>query len=203
MAELWDIYDKNRNKTGKTIERGQPMAQDEYHLVVHIWVRNSRGEWLISRRTPNKPFAGMWECTGGSVLSGEDSKTAALREVKEELGVELNPENGRLLYGIRRQFPNFPDFSDVWVFSCDCPIESVVLQEGETCGAKWATSEQIKEMIDRGEFIGRDLFPYIDGLFDRYDRRIPIDYEQSAGSDRIDTKTVWRANAAHDPEDAG
>jgi len=179
MAELWDIYDKDRNKTGKTIERGQPMTQDEYHIVVHVWVRNSRGEWLISKRTPNKPLGGMWECTGGSVLSGEDSETASLREVKEELGIELDSENGRLFLSFTRQFRNFPDFSDIWVYHCDCPIESVVLQEGETCGAKWATSGQIKEMIERGEFVGRDFVPYIDELFEKYDRKIPVDYNNS------------------------
>ncbi|HOP12199.1 MAG TPA: NUDIX domain-containing protein [Oscillospiraceae bacterium] len=177
MAELWDIYDKGRNKTGKTLERGQLMRQDEYHLVVHVWVRNSRGEWLISKRTPNKPFAGMWECTGGSALSGEDSITAAVREAREELGIELNPDNGRLFRSVRRQFHNFPDFSDVWVFSCDCSIESVIFQEGETCDAKWSTSREINEMIERGEFIGRDLFPYIDDLFQKYDRKIPVDYD--------------------------
>lgn len=177
MAELWDIYDKDRNKTGKTVERGQPMRQGEYHLVVHVWIRNSNGEWLISKRAPNKPLGGMWECTGGSALSGEDSKTAALREVQEELGVVLNPDNGRLFRSFMRQFHNFPDFSDIWVFEYDCPIESVVLQEDETCGAQWATSEQIIEMIRRGEFIGQEFVPYIDELFEKYGRRIPVDYD--------------------------
>jgi predicted N-acetyltransferase YhbS len=40
--ELWDVYDKNRNKTGKIVERGKPMSQDEYHLVVEIWIKNSK-----------------------------------------------------------------------------------------------------------------------------------------------------------------
>ena len=102
MAELWDIYDKNRIKTGRTIERGQPMTENEYHIVVQVWIRNSNGQWLISRRSPGKSMPLKWEPTGGSVLAGEDSLTGALREVREELGVVLKPDTGRLLYSFRR-----------------------------------------------------------------------------------------------------
>ena len=41
--EYWDIYDRSGNKTGRTVERGMPMAQDEYHLVVHVWVVTPNG----------------------------------------------------------------------------------------------------------------------------------------------------------------
>ena len=37
MSEFWDIYDKNRKPTGRTVERGKPMRQDEYHIVVNVW----------------------------------------------------------------------------------------------------------------------------------------------------------------------
>ena len=50
MPELWDIYDKNRNITGKTIARGELMAEDEYHLVVQVWIKNDENKWLISKR---------------------------------------------------------------------------------------------------------------------------------------------------------
>lgn len=165
-AELWDIYDINRRKTGRTVERGKPMAQDEYHIVVNVWIKNSDGKWLISKRSPNKHFPNMWESTGGSALAGEDSLTAALREAKEELGIELCPENGYLFKTAIRQYRNFPDFLDIWVFNQDFPIESVVLQAGETCGAKWASSEEILEMEKNGEFIPMNVYPYLKELFE-------------------------------------
>ncbi len=93
MEEIWDIYDENRNLTGKTIKRAEyinKIKENEYHLVVHIWIKNDNNEWLISKRTPNKHFPLLWECTGGSALAGEESLTAALREVKEELGITLD-----------------------------------------------------------------------------------------------------------------
>lgn len=165
-TELWDIYDINRNKTGKTVERGKPMSQNEYHIVVNVWIKNSDGKWLISKRSPNKHYGNLWECCGGSAVSGEDSLTAAIREAEEELGIELKAENGHLFTSAVRQYRTFPDFLDVWVFNQDIDINTVVLQEGETCDARWATSEEILFMESNGEFIPLTVFPYLEKLFE-------------------------------------
>lgn len=163
--ELWDIYDNNRIKSGRIIERGRNMRQDEYHIVVHVWVKNSNSEYLITKRTPNKSYPNMWECTGGSVLVGEDSYTAALREAKEEMGVDLSKCNGRMILSYTRQHYDFPDFCDVWLFYSDISIEDVTYQEGETCDAIWANENTINKMIEDREFIGKDVFPYLDIVF--------------------------------------
>lgn len=98
-AEIWDLYDENRELLGKDHVRGEQLPIDGYHLVVHVWIRNSKGEYLISQRSANRPtFPLMWECVGGSVVKGEDSLLGAIREAKEEVGVDLNPENGQVLF---------------------------------------------------------------------------------------------------------
>ena len=72
-AEIWDLYDENRELLGKDHVRGEQLPIDGYHLVVHVWIRNSKGEYLISQRSANRPtFPLMWECVGGSVVKGED-----------------------------------------------------------------------------------------------------------------------------------
>lgn len=165
------MLDKNRNRTGRTVERGQPMAQDEYHLVVHVWVVTPKGEFLISRRTPNKTFPGMWESSGGSAVAGEDSLTAAIRETREELGISLVPSNGMVFRSYRRQKYNCPDFLDVWLFVQDVSLDNVTYQPGETDGAMLATQAQLEDMIKQGRFIGRDIYPYLDELFADVARR--------------------------------
>ncbi len=162
-VELWDILDENRQKTGKTVVRGEHMKQDEYHLVVHVWILNSKGEFLISKRTPNKTYPNMWETTGGSAIMGDDSLKAALREVKEELGLELSPTYGECLFSYRRQHHYFPDFVDIWLFKEDIDINDIVYQPEEVCDAMWATPKQIISMIQEGEFV--DTFFYLDKLF--------------------------------------
>lgn len=57
-------------------------SQREYHLVISAWIVNSKGQYLLSQRHPNKIYPFFWECTGGSVLASEDSLHGALREVK-------------------------------------------------------------------------------------------------------------------------
>lgn len=162
MKEIWDLYDENRNLIGKTIKRAEYSAkilENEYHLVVHIWIKNDKDEWLISKRTPNKFCPLLWECTGGSALAGEDSLTAALREVKEELGITLDKSKGRLYKMIQRTV--YQDFCDVWLFEHNCSIDDIVLQPEETCDAMWASSEKIQELINSNEFIPLDNMKYV------------------------------------------
>lgn len=152
--EIWDIYDQDRKLTGRTQRRGDSLALGDYHLVVHVWMRNSKGEFLISQRAATKGYPLMWECTGGSALSGDDSITAAMREVEEELGLVVSPNNGVCL--LTQMGDN--DFCDVWLFNQDFCIKEVVLQENETIDAKWASLAEIKQMMSEGEFIAFDYF---------------------------------------------
>lgn len=165
MAEYWDVYDASGEQTGQVVRSGDPIPKGAYHLAVAVWVRDSQGRWLISKRSPETSNAGIWQCTEGGVVAGEDSLTGALREVQEELGVSLEPENGVLWH--KYVWPHADGTSMVWyhtwVFEKDVPIEEIVLQEGETCDAMWATAEQIREMVRRKEFIPYD---YLERLFE-------------------------------------
>ena len=91
MIEYWDIYDENRNKTGRIYRRGDEMQSGDYHLVIHVCIFNSKNELLIQRRHPDKiGWPGIWDISAaGSALQDEDSRMAAIREVKEELGIEI------------------------------------------------------------------------------------------------------------------
>jgi 8-oxo-dGTP pyrophosphatase MutT (NUDIX family)/GNAT superfamily N-acetyltransferase len=169
-GEIWDIYDSERNKTGRYAERGRDMANGDYHIVVNIWKRNGKGEWLIDRRSPGKDgWPGMWETTGGSAVAGEDSLTSALRETQEELGIALDPQAGTLFRSIAQESADGHTwFQDVWVFRCECDIKDVTFQESETCEAMWATTDKIREMMAAGEFIG-EWYSYFDEMVREFD----------------------------------
>lgn len=149
MLELWDLYNAHREKIGVSLPRGAPIPLGCYHLVVSIWIRNLKGQYLISQRHPCKPYPLFWECTGGSALTGEDSLQAAIREVKEELGFVLDKSGGSLIYQERRE--NTQDFYDVWMFKCDFDIDRCILQEGEVISVQWASKKQILELQDSGK----------------------------------------------------
>ena len=97
MAEYWDIYDENRNKTGALHRRGDPFGPGERHLGVEIWTLDEQGRVLLTRRDLRKRFGGLWECPGGSALAGEDSRTAVRRELREETGLDLGGAEPELL----------------------------------------------------------------------------------------------------------
>ncbi len=153
MIEYWDVYDENRKLVGKLHERGKPLAKGEYHLVVHIWVRNKKGEFLITQRSADKkPFPGCWECTGGSALAGENSLTAALRETKEETGLDHRNAKKSCVISYRRG----DWFGDVWLFEAEFSIDNVILQENETIDKCFADKETILRMKKEGKFCNYD-----------------------------------------------
>lgn len=145
--ERWDLLDADGKAIGRTHPRGDPMPDGLYHLVVHVWLRNGKGAYLLSRRHPDKAIDPLlWECTGGSVLAGEDSATGALREVKEELGIALTAAHGKRLQHIRRN----EDLVDVWLFPSDVKLSDLTLQPDEVIDARWATYEEIGKMEAEG-----------------------------------------------------
>ena len=167
MVELWDILDENGNATGRLHERGKPMSNGEYHLEVNVWIENDNGEYLISQRSKNKTFPNMWECTGGSAVAGDDSLTTALKEVKEELGIILEPLNGRLIH---HRLPcdtvGCHGLIDVWLFRQNVDISTITLDPDEVSNAMWESRDEINRMIDEGTFITKGHFACIDELME-------------------------------------
>ena len=94
----------------------------------------------------------MWECTGGSVLHGETSLEAIVREIKEELGININVRTAKFVGSTLRYYPNCSDRLDVWHFEDDTPIENVVIQKEEVCDAKWASKDEIIMLYNEKKF---------------------------------------------------
>ena len=156
-AEIWDLYNENKELLGKDHVRGEQLPIDGYHLVVHVWIRNSKGQYLISQRSANRPtFPLVWECVDGSVVKGEDSLQGALREVKEEVGVDLLPEKGQvILSDIKKiEFGKVVNkIVDVWLFEYDGEVDLSNATTDEVAQVAWMNREQIKELFDANMFV--------------------------------------------------
>lgn len=155
--ELWDLYNENRERIGKDHIRGNDLPDGCFHLVVHVWIRNNKGEYLISQRSAGRPtFPLMWECVGGSVLKGEDSLTGALREVQEEVGLTLSPNCGKLVRSVVRKHENnvrFNDILDVWLFEYNGSVDLEKATTNEVAQVKWMTKPQIKRLFSSGKLV--------------------------------------------------
>lgn len=151
--EQWDLYTKDRTPTGETHLRGVPLPEGRYHLVVHIWIQNSAGQFLVSQRAASRPtFPLMWECVGGSVVKGEDSLKGALREVKEEVGLSLPPETGRLVHSEVRE-EGFHDILDVWLFPYDGPVALENATTDEVAQCRWLDKSGVQALYDSGKLV--------------------------------------------------
>lgn len=157
MVEIWDLYNENRELTGKTHERGPEVPQGYFHLVVHVWIRNSKGEYLISQRSADRPtFPLMWECVGGSALKGEDSLTAALRETQEEVGIKLSAKDGRIAYSVvGRVIDNVKstDIVDAWLFEYDGEVDLNEATTKEVTQVEWMSRERINVLYNEGKLV--------------------------------------------------
>lgn len=155
--ELWDLYDANRERTGKTHIRGNQFPKGFFYLGVHVWIRNSKGEYLISQRSADRPtFPLMWECVGGAAIAGEDSLTAALRETKEEVGIDLCANSGKLAYSAVGRVVNgvrVDEILDAWVFEYDGVVDLSKATTAEVAQSKWMTCSEIRFLFEQKKLL--------------------------------------------------
>lgn len=145
MTEYNDIYDENRNLTGRIHLRGTAWQKGEYGLVVCVWVYDGKGNLLLTRRAKEKSFAGTWENSGGAAKAGETSLQAIVRELREETGIAAEPEAFELLCSDRDKTA----FYDFYCLKKQIPLEEIVLQPGETDAVRWATFPQVHALIEQ------------------------------------------------------
>ena len=158
--EFWDIYDKDKKPTGRTMKRNDwTLKDDEYHLTVLGVIRRSDGKFLITKRVMTKAWApGWWEVSGGAAQAGEASYDAVLREVKEETGLDVKDAEGGYMFTYKRENPGEGDnyFVDVYRFTLDIDDSDVNFQEAEIDGYMFASIDEIKVFAQEGIFLHYD-----------------------------------------------
>ena len=145
--EFNDVYDENRNPTGRVHRRGTPWRPGEYGLVVCVWVYDGRGKILLTRRAKGKSFAGTWEKSGGAAQAGETSRQAIARELFEETGIRAEESEFELLDSTREK----NTFYDFYCLKRQVSLEEIVLLPGETDAVQWASYGKIHWMIRTGK----------------------------------------------------
>lgn len=145
--EFWDVLDKDGNSKGYTHERGKPVTEGDYHLVVGIIVTTPDKRVLLTLRHPDKPSGNTWEITGGSAVAGEDSVTAAQRELYEETGISVPKESLKFC----RKYIGAHTIYHLYHTEANITEADIVLQEGETVGARFVTAEEFERLTEEGK----------------------------------------------------
>lgn len=149
--ERMDLYDAQRRPLGRTAERGEKLPEGIYHLMAHILVFHPDGRILIQRRQPFKKYwSGLWDITtGGGALAGEDTARAAMREAREELGLEVELTGRRPAFTINQG----RTFDDYFLVEQAVDLSSLRLQPSEVAEVAWATAEEILQVIQEKRFV--------------------------------------------------
>ena len=145
MRELRDLYDKNSNKTNKTYRKGDPIPEGYYPMVVMVVIRNSKGEFLMQKRSLSK--GGDWGVTGGHPKSGETPIEGIITEVKEELGLDFSKEKFI-------EYDSGCDGTDcykMYYVTKDINIKDISIQEEELSEVRWFTLKELQEMVKKKE----------------------------------------------------
>ena len=163
--EYWDVLTPGRTPTGKRMRRGEPIPDGAAHIVMLGWVVRPDRRFLISRRSAEKTNPFLWETTGGAKQAGEDSLSAIIRELREELGVDVSRCRPVFL-GSRERRKGL--FFDCWLFFKDVPLADVRFQPGETVDARWVDDNTFSRMIEAGEVTSAsaEFFPLMKGWRD-------------------------------------
>lgn len=149
MQEIRDIYDDSGQNTGRTFLKGTRLGENEFFLQVVVLLRRKDGRYLFQQRSLNdRHFPGQWDVTGGGVIHGEDSRTAGVREVQEELGIILSPES--LVFGGRIQQTGKNAaryFVDMYGVCGDFAAEDCIPAPGEVNAIRMADREEFRQAV--------------------------------------------------------
>jgi isopentenyldiphosphate isomerase len=156
MIEMHDVLDEFGNKTGEQKTKDEMFKNGDWRQVVHLWIIDSGNKILIQKRTDNKgTFGGMWDpSVGGGVAAGESTLEACVRETKEELGIDIKPNDVKLIS--RHKMPKIipetglpsNDFSDTYIIKMDIGLEDLVLQKSEVAEIKKLSYEELKDEFE-------------------------------------------------------
>jgi isopentenyldiphosphate isomerase len=151
--EYFDLYDKAGQLLNKKVLRGTKLNDGEYHVVVNVWIRNKDNKYLIQQRNKQSdtiPF--MWATTAGAVVAGDTSFNTAIKETKEELGINLLAKELQLVkrYVIEDDYGNY--IMDIYIIDQEILLEDLVIDKSEVKACKYATIKEIKELIIDNKF---------------------------------------------------
>jgi len=149
MKEMLDVYDINGNKTGEVVERYKHQKEGAYYLCIHAYIVTRDNRFIIQRRSMTKKyFPGIWDITCGAADSGEDGYTAAVREVGEELGIDVSGCECRLV----GKSIYFDCLNDVYFFYTDFSVEDCVPDPEEVMEVKAVSADELISLIKESSF---------------------------------------------------
>lgn len=151
--ELIDIVDEKGNFTGEVMDKDIAHDRNLLHNEVACFVINGKGQVLLQKRSANKRYnSNKYALCAGHVQAGEKLENAMIREIQEEIGVEVTAEN--LHQYQEREFSIRASNSHITYFYyliCDKDEEDFIIQEEELSEVKWFDIDEVINMLKNND----------------------------------------------------
>lgn len=149
--EYIDIFDENNNPIGEKKEKQQAHEDGNFHRTVHVWIINDKNELLLQKRSATKKtHPNCWDISGaGHIKAGETISDGAIRELKEELGVEIEEKDLQYITTIKstKNHKNM-EFQYVYLLRCNKKIEEYIFEDGEVSDVKYIFYKDLEKMVE-------------------------------------------------------
>ena len=146
-----DIFDENNNPIGIIKEKQQAHEDGNFHRTAHIWIINDKNELLLQKRSATKKtHPNCWDISGaGHIKAGETVIDGAIRELKEELGVEIEEKDLQYITTIKstKNTKNM-EFQYVYLLNCNQKIEENIFKDGEVSDVKYIFYKNLEKMVE-------------------------------------------------------
>ncbi len=149
--EYIDIFDENNNPIGKIKEKQQAHEDGNFHRTAHVWIINDKNELLLQKRSASKKsHLNCWDISGaGHIRAGESVTEGAIRELKEELGVEATEKDLNYIATIKStKNPKNMEFGYVYLLRCNKKIEDYIFEDDEVSEVKYVYFEDLEKMVE-------------------------------------------------------
>lgn len=169
--EYLEIVDEENNLTGKTEERDIVHAKGLWHREIAVWIMNEKGEILLQKRSPNKKQgANNWSTScAGHVDIGEEPIKAAIREIREELGIPVKEDDLKHLFTAKNKRVLTNSFNNIFCYlyflKVNTPIEEFTIDTEEVSKIKYIPFEEFEQLVKdkpaNAPFTAREYMPSV------------------------------------------
>ncbi len=149
--EYIDIFDENNNPIGEIKEKTKAHEDGNFHRTAHVWIINDNNELLLQKRSATKKtHPNCWDISGaGHIRAGESVTEGAIRELKEELGVEATEKDLDYIATIKstKNSKNM-EFGYVYLLRCNKKIADYIFEDEEVSEVKYVYYEDLEKMVE-------------------------------------------------------